>query len=145
MLVKRAKNPLTSITAVEEVATTLSKNWLASQRFSQRAAPVGAVCLLRNRHMRNLYDLHNRDIDHLVNTLQQENRYGLLNRRNHWDLPLRHNRDVDNLVNTLQLTCRCTTTGMSTTSKNCAWSTKDSTVGTCLCDTTGMSCTPTMS
>ena len=75
MPVKRAKTPLTAITAIEEVidrdgedlvnemhvrnlgsflhchdehlllhanghATTLSKNWLGSQRFSQRAATV---------------------------------------------------------------------------------------------------------
>ena len=38
-----------------------------SQRFSQRSATVGAACLLHNRHRRNLYDLHNKDINHLVN------------------------------------------------------------------------------
>ena len=54
-----------------------------SQRFSQGSATVGAACLLHNRHRRNLYDLHNKDIDHLVNELQLRNLYGLQNRRNH--------------------------------------------------------------
>ena len=84
--------------------------------------------LLHNRHLRHLYDLHNKDRGHLVNTLLQENRSGLLNRRNHRDLPLRHDRDVENLVGELQLRCGCATTGMSTTSKNWTWNTKDSTV-----------------
>ena len=113
-----------------------------SQRFSQRSATVGAACLLHNWHRRNLYDLHNKDIDHLVNELQQRNLYGLQNRRNHGDLPLRHERDVDQPCRQTAAarTCRCTTTGMSTNSKNCTWST----VGTSHCDTTGMSTTSTI-
>ena len=74
-----------------------------SQRFSQRSATVGAACLLHNWHRRNLYDLH-KDIDHLVNELQQRNLNGLQNRRNHGDLPLRHGRDLT----TLSTNCSCT-------------------------------------
>ena len=74
-----------------------------------------------------------RDIDHFVNVLQLQNLYGLLNRLDHGDLPLRHDRDVNHIVRELQLrnfhsflhcrnpsTCRCTTTGNSTMSKNSA-------------------------
>ena len=28
---------------------------------------MGAACLHHNRHQRNVYDLHNKDVDHLVN------------------------------------------------------------------------------
>ena len=75
-----------------------------SQRFSQRSATVGAACLLHNWHRRNLYDLHNKDIDHLVNELQQRNLYGLQNRRKNGDLALRHDRDLT----TLSTNCSCT-------------------------------------
>ena len=65
---------------------------------------MGAACLLHNRHRRNLYDLHNKDINHLVNELQLRILYGLQNRRNHGDLPLRHDRDLT----TLSTNCSCT-------------------------------------
>ena len=43
-----------------------------------------AAFLLHNRHLKNLYDLHNKDIDHLVNGLQQRNPYGLWKQTEPW-------------------------------------------------------------
>ena len=54
-----------------------------------RAATVGSRLSPHRLHPRNLLDLHNRDIEHLVNELQLENLYGVLNSQ---ELPLRHDR-----------------------------------------------------
>ena len=47
---------------------------------------------MRNVTWKNLYDLHTRDIDHLVQELQLGNLYGQQDRG---DEPLRHDKDDD--------------------------------------------------
>ena len=69
-------------------------------------------CLLTDC-TRNLLDVHNRGIEHLVNELQQENHHSILNSQDQGKLPLRHDRDVDDLDDRELRTWRCTKMGMS--------------------------------
>ena len=62
----------------------------------ERAATVGSR-LSPHPHPRNLLDLHNQDVEHLVNGLQLRNHYGLQNNLDHGKQPLRHDRDVDDM------------------------------------------------
>ena len=86
----------------------------------QRAATVGSRLYPHRLHPRNLLDMHNRDIEHLVNELHLENLGGLLKSLDLGKLPLRHDRDVDDLDNHELCTWRCTITGMSKTSPRAA-------------------------
>ena len=121
-------------------ATTLSKNWRTATIFSA-SCNCGSRLSSPQPAPENLCDLHNKDMDHLVDVLQQGDRYGLQTDGT-MGISL---CDSTKMLMTLSTraaahTSRCTTTGMSTTSKNCTWRERS-----CLYDTTGMSCTPTTS
>ena len=67
-------------------------------RFSQRAATVRSRLSPPRRHLRNLHDPHNKDIDHHIDE-KLGNLYGFLNSQDHEDR-------------------LCVTTGMSTTTRD---------------------------
>ena len=73
-------------TAPHEQCPMLPEVWVrrtvrpsGNTTLSQRAAPVGSRLSPHRLHPRNLLDLHNQDVEHLVNGLQLRNLSGLLN------------------------------------------------------------------
>ena len=65
----------------------------------RRAATVGSRLSPHRLHPRNLLDMHNRVVEHLINGLQLGNHCGVLDSLGQGKLPLSHDRDVDTLTN----------------------------------------------
>ena len=108
-------------------ATTLSKNWGIATIFST-SCNCGSRLSSPQPAPENLCDLHNKDMDPLVNVLCDSTR----------------------MLTTLSTHCSCAQMSLHNKGhvdnlQELHLERKDSTVGCCLCDTTGMSCTPTMS
>ena len=59
--------------------------------------PVYTALKRLEQASRNLLDLPNRDVDHLVNELQMRKLYSLHEQTDQGNLPLRHDTDVDDM------------------------------------------------
>ena len=75
-----------------------------SRLSSPRPAPrTGESRQNHDLHLWNLHDMHNQDVDHLINGLQLENLYVFLNSQDHGDLHLR----TTEMTTTSSTNCNC--------------------------------------
>ena len=77
--------------------TMHAPNWVAERLGAGRVPVYTALKRHIDQASRNLLDLPNRDVDHLVNELQMRKLYGLHEQTDQGNLPLRHDTDVDDM------------------------------------------------